>query len=62
MRPAKSLMDRLAAKQSDTGVVDGATTSVIGSGGEALQIETTALATLAWMRDAELTRGMSRRR
>jgi hypothetical protein len=32
-------------------MVDGATTSVVGSGGEALQIETTALATLAWLRD-----------
>jgi uncharacterized protein YfaS (alpha-2-macroglobulin family) len=48
---AKSFMDKLVAKQNDTGLVDGATTSVIGSGGEALQIETTALATLAWMRD-----------
>ncbi|MDB5323790.1 MAG: large glycoprotein [Phycisphaerales bacterium] len=48
---AKSFMDKLAAKQIDTGLVDGATTSVIGSGGDALQIETTALATLAWMRD-----------
>jgi uncharacterized protein YfaS (alpha-2-macroglobulin family) len=49
---SKSFMDKLVARQSDTGLVDGATTSVIGSGGEALQIETTALATLAWMRDA----------
>jgi uncharacterized protein YfaS (alpha-2-macroglobulin family) len=49
---AKSFMDKLVARQSDAGLVDGATTSVIGSGGEALQIETTALATLAWMRDA----------
>lgn len=48
---AKSFMDKLAAKQNDAGLVDGATTSVIGSGGEALQIETTALATLAWMRE-----------
>ena len=48
---AKSFMDKLAAKQTEAGMVDGATTSVIGSGGEALQIETTALATLAWMRD-----------
>jgi alpha-2-macroglobulin-like protein len=49
---AKSFMTKLAAKQTDAGLVDGATTSVIGSGGEALQIETTALAALAWMREA----------
>jgi hypothetical protein len=49
---AISFMNKLAAKQTDAGVVDGATTSVIGSGGEALQVETTALAALAWMRDA----------
>src|SRR3954471_2634991 len=43
---ADAFMKKLAAKQTDTGLVDGATTSVIGSGGEALQIETTSLATL----------------
>lgn len=48
---AKAFMNKLAAKQSSSGMVEGATTSVIGSGGEALAIETTALATLAWMRD-----------
>ena len=48
---AKSFMNKLATKQTREGAIDGATTSVIGSGGEALQIETTALACLAWMRD-----------
>src|ERR1043165_5591317 len=44
-------MDKLAAKLHKDGYVDGSTTSVIGSGGEALQIETTSLAILAWLRD-----------
>jgi uncharacterized protein YfaS (alpha-2-macroglobulin family) len=48
---ADALLKKLAVKQTEAGLVDGATTSVIGSGGEALQIETTSLATLAWMRD-----------
>ena len=41
-------MDKLAAKQTKDGWVDGATETVVGSRGEALQIETTSLATLAW--------------
>jgi len=52
METSRAFMTKLAAKQTDAGLVDGATTSVVGSGGEALQIETTALATLAWLRDA----------
>jgi hypothetical protein len=32
-------------------VVQGATGSIVGSGGEALKIETTSLAVLAWLRD-----------
>lgn len=51
METARSFMTKLAAKQTDTGLVDGATVSVVGSGGEALQIETTSLASLAWLRD-----------
>jgi uncharacterized protein YfaS (alpha-2-macroglobulin family) len=43
------LLDKLAGKQSDDGSVQGATTSVVGSGGEALMIETTSLAALAWL-------------
>jgi hypothetical protein len=45
------LLDKLAGKQQADGSLAGATTSVIGSGGEALSIETTALAVLAWLRD-----------
>jgi uncharacterized protein YfaS (alpha-2-macroglobulin family) len=48
---AKKLMEKLAAKQGKAGFVDGATTSIVGSGGEALAIETTALAVLAWLHD-----------
>ncbi|MBS0202999.1 MAG: A-macroglobulin complement component [Planctomycetes bacterium] len=45
------LLDKLLGKQQPNGSLSGATTSVIGSGGEALAIETTALAALAWMRN-----------
>jgi alpha-2-macroglobulin-like protein len=48
---ARALMERLAAKQGKAGPVEGATTSIVGSGGEALAIETTALAVLAWLRE-----------
>jgi uncharacterized protein YfaS (alpha-2-macroglobulin family) len=48
---AKSLMDKLVSKQTKEGWINGATTSIVGSGGEALQIETTALTILAWLRD-----------
>jgi len=48
---AKKLMARLAEKQGKEGVVDGGTQSIVGSMGETLQIETTALAALAWLRD-----------
>ncbi len=48
---AKKLMDRLVSQQTKDGWVDGATLSIVGSGGEALKIETTALAVLAWLRD-----------
>jgi hypothetical protein len=44
-------MDRLAKAQSKEGFVDGATTSIVGSGGTALVIEATSLAALAWLRD-----------
>jgi uncharacterized protein YfaS (alpha-2-macroglobulin family) len=52
MAAAKKLMERLAAAQDKAGCVQGATTSIVGSGGEALQIETTSLAVLAWLRDS----------
>jgi uncharacterized protein YfaS (alpha-2-macroglobulin family) len=44
-------MDKLASEQDKDGHVLGAVTSVVASEGESLQIETTALATLAWLRD-----------
>ncbi|ATB42939.1 A-macroglobulin complement component [Cystobacter fuscus] len=48
---ARKLMDRLAAKQGPSGVVEGGTQSIVGSTGGTLQIETTALAVLAWLKD-----------
>lgn len=50
---AKSLRKKLATLQSKEGDVTGATMSVVGSEGESLQIETTALATLAWLRSKD---------
>lgn len=41
------MLDKLAGMQTDDGSLKGATKSVVGSGGEALKIETTALALLA---------------
>jgi uncharacterized protein YfaS (alpha-2-macroglobulin family) len=48
---AKDLTDRLTKMQTKDGSVEGAVTSITRSGGEALTIETTSLALLAWMRD-----------
>jgi hypothetical protein len=48
---ARQLMDKLARGQDAAGSVKGAVTSITRSGGEALAIETTALAVLAWMRE-----------
>ncbi|MDC0714820.1 alpha-2-macroglobulin family protein [Stigmatella sp. ncwal1] len=48
---ARKLMDRLAEKQDDKGTVAGGTQSIVGSQGDALAIETTALAVLAWLRE-----------
>ncbi|NQT39200.1 MAG: A-macroglobulin complement component, partial [Planctomycetes bacterium] len=48
---ANRLLDRLAGKQADDGSLEGATTSIVGSGGQALMVETTALATMAWLRN-----------
>jgi uncharacterized protein YfaS (alpha-2-macroglobulin family) len=48
---ATQLMKKLALKQDAAGNVSGAVTSITRSGGESLDVETTALATLAWMRD-----------
>jgi uncharacterized protein YfaS (alpha-2-macroglobulin family) len=48
-------LDRLAGKQVENGSLKGATVSVIGSTGEALAIETTALAALAWIKNPSFT-------
>ncbi len=47
---ANRLLDKLAGRQTEDGSLTGATTSVVGSGGDALTIETTALAVLAWLK------------
>ena len=52
-KEARTLLDRLMKLQNASGVIDGATKSIVGSTGQALQIETTALATLAWLSDLE---------
>jgi hypothetical protein len=48
---ATALRKELAAKQEQDGQVGGATTSIVGSRGDALAIETTSLALLGWLRD-----------
>jgi alpha-2-macroglobulin-like protein len=57
-----SLLARLATKQGKDGAVEGARTSITGSGGDALKIEATSLAILAWLsqpaRAAEVERAM----
>jgi hypothetical protein len=50
-----ALLDKLAGKQIDDGSLKDATVSVVGSGGEALSIETTALAVLAWLKHPSFT-------
>jgi hypothetical protein len=48
---AIKLMERLAAKQKADGSVDSIKATIVGSGGESLQVEGTSLATLAWLRE-----------
>jgi A-macroglobulin complement component/MG2 domain-containing protein/alpha-2-macroglobulin family protein len=49
--PAAALaLEKLGRAQAQDGAVRGATTSITRSGGQALVIETTALAALAWLR------------
>ncbi len=50
---AKQLMQRLAKLQKTDGAVDKITSSIVGSGGESLEVEGTALAALAWLREPE---------
>jgi uncharacterized protein YfaS (alpha-2-macroglobulin family) len=47
---AHRLLDRLMEKHMKNGAVTGAVTSITRSGGRALEIETTALALLGWLR------------
>lgn len=48
---SKTLMKRLATLQLANGSVDKVKNSVVGSTGEALELEGTSLATLAWLRN-----------
>jgi len=48
---AKSLATQLAGLQTKEGYVDGGTTTIVGSGGLSLQVETTSLAVLAWLNE-----------
>ncbi len=50
---ANELLDRMIQLQEVDGHIKGATGSIVGSGGSALEIETTALATLAWLSDID---------
>jgi hypothetical protein len=50
---ATELLNRLAKAQTKDGNVAGAIHSIVGSTGDALDIEATALATLAWLRSPE---------
>ncbi|MEM9415027.1 MAG: MG2 domain-containing protein [Planctomycetota bacterium] len=52
---ASALLAKLADKLNDEGYVEGAVTSITRSGGDALNIETTSLAILAWLRDDAYT-------
>jgi hypothetical protein len=57
---AKPLLTRLAAIQADDGSLPGAETSITSSGGESLLIETTSLAMLAWLPEAEYAGNVER--
>ncbi|PZM84080.1 MAG: A-macroglobulin complement component [Candidatus Melainabacteria bacterium] len=52
---AKSLMKRLASLQKGDGSIDKVKNSVVGSSGQALELEGVALATLAWLRNDEFS-------
>jgi hypothetical protein len=53
--PAASAMKKLAAAQKADGRLSGTRMSITGSGGDSLDIETTSLAVLAWLRAPEHT-------
>ncbi|MBT3294243.1 MAG: A-macroglobulin complement component [Verrucomicrobia bacterium] len=50
---AKTLCRTLATHQVKDGGVEGGITTIVGSGGTSLQVETTALAVLAWLQDPD---------
>ena len=52
---AGSVAKRLAERQEETGRLVGTRTSITGSGGDSLAIETSSLAVLAWLRSPEHT-------
>jgi uncharacterized protein YfaS (alpha-2-macroglobulin family) len=54
------LLDKLAGSQTEDGSLSGATQSVVGSGGEALMIETTALAATAWLQNSSYTENVEK--
>jgi alpha-2-macroglobulin-like protein len=49
----RKLLERLAKSQADDGHLDSRTGSITRSGGQSLQVETTALAALAWLKSPE---------
>lgn len=57
---ANHMLDKLAGKQSEDGSLGGATRSVVGSTGEALTIETSALAMLAWLKNPRYAENVER--
>ena len=54
------MLDKLAGRQASDGSVEGATVSVVGSGGESLRIETTSLAATAWLRNPNYTQNVEK--
>ena len=52
------MLDKLAGLQTKDGSLEGATVSVVGSGGDSLKIETTALAAMAWLRNPNYTQNV----
>ncbi|MCE9562562.1 MAG: alpha-2-macroglobulin [Planctomycetes bacterium] len=56
---AHKLLDRLQEKHTKAGCVTGATTSITRSGGRDLEIETTAMSLLGWLRANDPKYGMT---
>src|SRR5262249_42738502 len=52
---AEVLLKSVAKKQKEDGGLDGAATSITGSGGQSLRIETTALVVLGWLKTNPVT-------